>query len=89
MRSRPIASTANSSTMVAISLAASRSYVPRQMRTTPTVTVSTLKYCTVAKSVRVSMATIAAPAAMAGRNIGTTTRRVAAALDAPSVRATK
>ena len=59
------------------------------MRNTPTVTVSTLKYCTVAKSVSVSMATMAAPAAMAGRSIGSTTRRVAAARVAPSVLATK
>ena len=47
MRSRPMANRANTSTSVAISLAASRSYVPRQMRNTPTVTVSRLKYCTV------------------------------------------
>ena len=58
------------------------------MRNTPTVTVSWLKYWTVAKSVSVSMATIAAPAAIAGRSIGTTTRRVASAREAPSVRAT-
>ena len=74
---------------MAISLAASRSYVPRQMRKTPTVTVSWLKYWTVAKSVSVSIATIAAPAAIAGRSIGTTTRRVASAREAPSVRATR
>jgi hypothetical protein len=47
-----------------------------------------LKYCTVAKSVSVSIATIAAPAATAGRSIGSTTRRVASPRDAPSVRAT-
>ena len=83
-----MATRASTSTRVAISLAASRSYVPRQIRNTPTVTVSWPKYWTVAKSVSVSMATIAAPAAIAGRSIGTTTRRVASARDAPSVRAT-
>jgi len=59
------------------------------MRNTPTVTVSTWKYCTVAKSVRVSMATMAAPAARAGRSIGTTTLRNASPVDAPSDRATE
>ncbi len=83
-----MANSASTSTRVAISLAASRSYVPRQIRNTPTVTVSWLKYCTVAKSVSVSIATIAAPAAIAGRSIGITTRRVASPRDAPSVRAT-
>jgi hypothetical protein len=59
------------------------------MRTTPTVTVSMLKYWTVPKSVSVSIATTAAPAAIAGRSIGTTTRRAASPRDAPSVRATR
>jgi hypothetical protein len=58
------------------------------MRNTPTVTVSTLKYCTVAKSVSVSIATIAPPAAIAGRNIGSTMRRVVSAREAPRLRAT-
>ena len=62
--------------------------LPRQMRNRPTVTVSTLKYWTVPKSVSVSIATTAAPAAIAGRSNGSTTRRVASACEAPSVRAT-
>ena len=73
----------------ASSAAASRSYVPRQIRNTPTDNVSTPKYCTVAKSVSVSITTTAAPAAIAGRSSGSTTRRVASAGEAPSVRATK
>ena len=79
IRSMPMTSRANTSTSVASSAAASRSYVPRQIRNTPTDTVSTPKYCTVAKSVSVSITTTAAPAAMAGRSIGSTTRRVASA----------
>ena len=59
------------------------------MRNTPTETVSTPKYCTVAKSVSVSIITTAAPAAIAGRTSGSTTRRAASDGPAPSVRAAK
>ena len=74
MRSSPMIISATTSTRVANSDAASRSKVPRQMRKTPTVTVSTPKYWTVAKSVIVSIITTATPAASAGRSIGITTR---------------
>ncbi len=75
------------STVLASSAAAPRSNMPYQTCSTPTETVVTLKYCTVAKSVSVSMATRAAPAARAGRANGNSTRRAAAAGDRPSVRA--
>ena len=88
-RSSPMIIRATTSTRVANSLAASRrSNVPRQIRKTPTDTVSTPKYCTVAKSVSVSIITIAAPAPSAGRRSGNTTRRAASIGLAPRLRAT-
>ena len=88
MRSSPMIISATTNTRVANSDAASRSKVPRQMRKTPTVTVSTPKYWTVAKSVIVSIITTATPAASAGRSIGITTRRAASSGPAPRLLAT-
>ena len=88
-RSRPMTSSANTSTSDASSLGGVAVVGARQIRKTPADTVSTPKYCTVAKSVSVSIITTAAPAASAGRSIGSTTRRAASGGAAPSVRATK
>ncbi len=87
MRSKANTSTANISTTPASSLAAARLYIPTQTWWMPTETVCTPKYCTVAKSVKVSMATNNPPAASEGRASGRTISRAALSGPAPRARA--
>ena len=86
-RSPASTATANRSTSTASWLADWKSNDPFHTRYTPTETVLTPKYCTVAKSVSVSIITSASPAASDGRASGSTTRQNARVRLAPSVRA--
>jgi len=72
-RSISSAAKATMASKPASSLAACKSIMPCQMRTTPSASVGKLKKRTVAKSASASIRASATPAAMAGREIGSTT----------------